>query len=153
MTRPIATSILVIMQAENKPAALLFQNMVYDLVMKRKNTKPKPKQGAYLAELRKAAGLSQTELGRLIGETQQNIAFWEQCTYPPRSDVLIKLSKVLGVSVEDLLTGQPTKKRKGGPTGKVQKIFEAVSRLPKKQQEKIVEFVSAFVNQYQNQHA
>lgn len=139
------------MQAKNNPAPNFSENMFYDLVMARKMTRSRPKQGAYLAELREAAGLSQTELGRLVGETQQNIAFWEQCDYPPRSDVLLKMSKVLGVAVEDLLTGMPTKKRKGGPTGKVQKIFESVSKLPKRQQEKIVEFVSAFVNQYQQQ--
>lgn len=39
--------------------------------------------------------------------------------------------------------------RKAGPTGKVQKVFEDVSRLPRRQQEKIVEFVSAFVAQYE----
>lgn len=124
--------------------------MLYNSDMARKMTKPRPKQGAYLAELRKNAGLSQTELAHLIGETQQNIAFWEQCNYPPRSDVLIKMSKVLGVAVEDLLTGQPAKKKKGGPVGKAQKIFEDLSMLPKKQQEKVVEFVSAFINQYKS---
>jgi len=31
----------------------------------------------------------------------------------------------------------------------VQKVFEDVSRLPRRQQEKIVEFVSAFVKQYE----
>jgi hypothetical protein len=35
-------------------------------------------------------------------------------------------------------------------TGKVRKLFEEVSRLPRRQQEKVVEFVSAFVKQYQD---
>jgi hypothetical protein len=30
----------------------------------------------------------------------------------------------------------------------VHKVFEEVSKLPRRQQEKIIEFVSAFVNQY-----
>jgi hypothetical protein len=38
--------------------------------------------------------------------------------------------------------------RKTGPTGKVHKIFEEVSELPRRQQEKIVEVVSALVTQY-----
>jgi|SRR3990167_4289002 len=139
------------MQVENNDVSSLSGKKPYDVDMARKATRAKPKQGAYLAELRKAAGLSQAELGRLTGETQQNIAFWEQCDYPPRSDILIKMSKVLGVAVEDLLTGQPTQKRKGGPTGKVQKIFEDVSRLPKRQQEKIIDVVTAFVSQHQQQ--
>jgi hypothetical protein len=39
--------------------------------------------------------------------------------------------------------------RKAGPVGKVRKIFEEVSQLPRQQQEKIVEFVSVFLRQYQ----
>jgi len=31
----------------------------------------------------------------------------------------------------------------------MQKVFEDVSRLPRRQQEKIVEFVSAYVKQYE----
>jgi len=39
--------------------------------------------------------------------------------------------------------------KKAGPTGKVQKVFDDVAKLPRRQQEKIVEFVSAFVSQYE----
>jgi hypothetical protein len=35
------------------------------------------------------------------------------------------------------------------PTSRVQQVFEEVSRLPRRQQEKIVEFVTAFVRQYE----
>jgi len=38
--------------------------------------------------------------------------------------------------------------RKTGPNGKVHKVFEEVSKLPRRQQEKIVEVVSALVSQY-----
>jgi len=34
------------------------------------------------------------------------------------------------------------------PVGKVRKLFEEVSELPRRQQEKVVEFVSALVEQY-----
>lgn len=39
--------------------------------------------------------------------------------------------------------------RRNGPTSKVQKLFADVARLPRRQQEKIVEFVTAFVRQYE----
>jgi hypothetical protein len=39
--------------------------------------------------------------------------------------------------------------RKNGPTSKVQKAFEEVSRLSRPLQDKIVEFVTAFVRQYE----
>jgi transcriptional regulator with XRE-family HTH domain len=64
--------------------------------MPRSLTKPRPPQGAHLAALRQAAGLSQSALATRVGESQQNIAFWEQSDKPPRSDVLPRLARVLG---------------------------------------------------------
>jgi len=37
------------------------------------------------------------------------------------------------------------------PLGKVRKVFEDVSRLPRRQQEQIVRWVSAFVRQYEEE--
>ena len=42
-----------------------------------------------LRALREAAGLSQRELARQIGQDQSNIRYWEQSGNFPRSDVLI----------------------------------------------------------------
>ena len=123
----------------------------YNAVMARTLTKARSPQGARLAELRKAAHLSQAALGRLIGEKQQNIAFWEQSDRPPRSDVLPKLARVLGVSVKQLLDVNSPIGRRTGPVGKVRKLFEEVSELPRRQQDKVVDFVSALVEQYKRQ--
>jgi transcriptional regulator with XRE-family HTH domain len=117
--------------------------------MPRKLSRPRPKQGARLLALRQAAGLSQAELARLIGENQQNIALWEQSEKPPRSDVLPKIAKALGVTVEVLLNVDlPAQPRRPGPAGKVHKVFEEVSKLPRRQQDKIVDVVSAIVEDY-----
>lgn len=116
--------------------------------MPRTLSKPRPVQGTHLLELRKAANLSQAELAELVGETQRNIAYWEQSDKPPRSDVLPKLAEVLGIRVENLLLPESQLRRRGGPVGKVRRVFEEVSRLPKREQNKIVETVSALVNQY-----
>lgn len=120
----------------------------YTAIMARKLTKTRPPQGEHLLKLRQAAGLSQRELAELIGENQQNVAFWEQSDKPPRSDVLPRMAIALNVRVEDLLRPGSTVSRKGGPVGKIRKVFEEVSTLPRKQQEKVAEFVSAFVQQY-----
>jgi len=120
---------------------------------KRRKERERPAQGKRLVELRKVAGLSQYELAEMIGEPQPNIAYWELSDKPPRSDVLHKLADALGVSITDLLSinGQRTMVRKvsGKPPGKLRKVFEDVSRLPRRQQEKIIEFVTAFVKHYQ----
>ena len=121
----------------------------YDPAMPPKLQKPRPRRGAHLAALRKAAGLSQIELASAIGETQQNVAYWEQSEYPPRADVLPRLAKALGVRVEDVIGLDTTSPpRRPGPVGRAQKAFEKVARLPRRQQDKIIEMVEAFVAQF-----
>jgi transcriptional regulator with XRE-family HTH domain len=139
---------LVFMQAQTDPEPRFEQTRPYTSAMARKLERTRPKQGARLAVLRRAAGLTQVELAQLVGEPQQNIAFWEQSEKPPRSDVLPKLAKVLGIQIEQILEGELPQTRRAGPVGKAQKIFEEVSTLPRKQQERIIETVSALVAQY-----
>lgn len=139
------------MQVQHPLEPRLVETPVYTAAMPRTLSKSRPRQGARLAELRKAAHLSQAALARLIGESQQNVAYWEQSDKPPRSDVLPKLAHILGVSVEHLVDARTPVTRRSGPVGKVRKLFEDVSELPRRQQEKVVEFVSALVEQYKRQ--
>jgi transcriptional regulator with XRE-family HTH domain len=116
----------------------------------RKLKKPRPAQGTRLVALRQAAGFSQAELAELVEEPQANIASWERNAKPPRSDALPKLARALGVRVEDLLgeTEVPVTHR-AGPVGQVQKIFEEVRKLPRRQQQqKVIDVVSAMLEQY-----
>ena len=113
----------------------------------RKLKQPRPKQGQRLVSLRQAAGISQAELARLVGESQANISFWERCDKPPRSDVLPKLAQVLGVRIDDLIEAVgPTISRV--PVGKVQQLFDQVRKLPRRKQDRVVEVVSALLNEY-----
>jgi transcriptional regulator with XRE-family HTH domain len=124
---------------------------IYNSDMVRKTGKIKPKQGQHLAELRKAAGLSQRELARLLGMTNTNISFWEHSDKPPRSDVLPKMAKILGVSVADLIGENSEIEKKAVPTGKAHEIFVRVSRLPRRKREKIIEVVSALVDRFEQE--
>lgn len=117
--------------------------------MSRRTSRTPPKQGAHLAALRRAAGLTQAELADAVGVPQTNIAFWEFSDKPPRSDVLPKLATVLGVSVVVLLapSAPPPATKKRGPAGRLFKAFEAASSLPKRQQQLVEQFVSTLVAQ------
>jgi transcriptional regulator with XRE-family HTH domain len=142
------------MQALFSPTTSPPENRAYNRGMaKRRTERDRLAQGRRLVELRKAAGLSQYELAELIGEPQPNIAYWELSEKPPRSDVLPKLAEALGVEIADLLSvngGRVMAARRGGkPPGKLRKVFEDVSKLPRRQQEKIIEFVTAIVRQYE----
>jgi len=114
----------------------------------RKLSKPRPKQGARLVALRKKAGLSQTELAKAIGLPQTTIAHWEQSSTPPRSEALPLLAKALGVDIDDILGGSDSAlARNTGPVGRVQKVFDEVRRLPRRQQERVLDIVVGYIEQ------
>ena len=137
------------MQALMPASAGLLEICPYNSRMARPSSKPRPKQAARLAALRRTAGLSQTELASAINVSQQTVAYWETTAIPPRSDVLPRMAKALGVRVEDILGDGPINAvRQPGPVGEVQRTFDEVRKLPRKQQRKIVETVQALVEQY-----
>jgi transcriptional regulator with XRE-family HTH domain len=93
--------------------------------------------------------LTQIELAKALAVSQANIAFWEWSATPPRSDVLLNMARIFGVTVEELVSTNVTPLPKhSGPIGEVQKVFEEVRRLPRRQQRKILETVTALVEQY-----
>jgi len=118
--------------------------------MARRATKTRHAQGAHLAALRRAAGLSQAELAKAIGVHQSNVAFWEFSDKPPRSDVLPALAEILGVTFEKLLSPSDSSSQihRPGPKGKLLKAFEAAASLPRKQQALVEQFVSTLLAQH-----
>ena len=56
-----------------------------------------------IAEIRKERKLTQKELGRLIGAAQNTICNWENAKREPDQESLSKMSKLFGVSVDNLL--------------------------------------------------
>lgn len=105
-----------------------------------------PRNPSQLQSLRKAAGLTQRELATLIGQHHSNIGFWELSGKMPPAELLPSIAQALGVSVNDLLG--ISKSKASAPSGKTRLAFEAVSKLPRKQQEKILDVVHALVTQH-----
>ncbi len=62
-----------------------------------------------------------------------------------RPDQLLSVAEALNVSVDDLVGTNGTKKRGSGPTGKMRQLFEAASRLPRGQQQKIAAIIEPFI--------
>lgn len=60
-----------------------------------------------LLQYRKKSGLSQEELASKIGVSRQAVSKWERAEASPDTDNLILLSKVYGVTLDELLTGNP----------------------------------------------
>jgi transcriptional regulator with XRE-family HTH domain len=121
----------------------LFSSGVYSALMATKSS---------LRRRREAAGLSVRELAKQIGESHTNVSYWERSGQIPRSDVLAPMAKALGVTVHDLL-GEPKPGRAVTPGGKLGQVFDQVSKLPRRQQDKIIEVVRALVAQRANGNA
>lgn len=132
------------MQAPSGNQSELFPEAGYDATMRKKD---RPPLGLRLTELRQAAGLTQAQLAERIGVHPSNIGFWELSGTPPRGEVLPKLALALGVSVDEFLGVTPPKPKKQAAKGRLQLVFESASKLPRRQQEKVAEFVEAFVKQ------
>jgi transcriptional regulator with XRE-family HTH domain len=115
------------------------KNVGHSVVVGRNLTKPRYEKGAHLMTLGVNAGLSQEDLAERIGVPRQTIAFWERSGKTPRSEVLPLHAEALGVSTEVLLmesSGTAAIKKKGGPDGKLRKVFEEASSLPRRQRRK-----------------
>ena len=58
--------------------------------------------GNYICELREKKGLSQSELGKILGVTNKAISKWENGGAYPSAELMLPLAKALGISIEEL---------------------------------------------------
>ena len=81
--------------------------------------------------LRRKNGLSQEQLAEKIGVSRQAISKWETGTAIPDIEILLELSKIYGVTINDLLE----------PKIQPQKItdFEQISSIPENELREILE--------------
>lgn len=64
------------------------------------------KIGEFLKILRRERKWTQEELGEKIGVTNKTISKWENGNYMPPIDVLLMLSEMYGVTINELIKGQ-----------------------------------------------
>lgn len=58
-----------------------------------------------MSELRKAQGWTQTQLGERLGVSNKTVSRWETGTYLPPVEMLLVLSRLYGISINELLSG------------------------------------------------
>jgi transcriptional regulator with XRE-family HTH domain len=103
--------------------------------------------GDRLSRLRRAKGWNQKELGRRMGLRGSQISKLERGSSIPRADIVPRLSEVLGVSADYLLTGRSF--------GEMQRDYrlrdrvEALETLPEPQRNHLVEFLDALVTAHE----
>lgn len=64
------------------------------------------KIGKFIASRRKAQNLTQMQLAQQLGITDRAVSKWENGKTLPDATIMLELCKILGISVNDLLTGE-----------------------------------------------
>lgn len=67
------------------------------------------KIGAYIQLKRKSAGLTQTQLGDMLGITSKAVSKWETGVAIPDVSLFPELTKILNITIEELLQGEDNK--------------------------------------------
>lgn len=92
----------------------------------------------------------------LLGTTREMVDYYERRAINPALEVVRGCAKALGVPMTELLGSEENenngrKKRGTGPSGKMRQLFEAASKLPRSQQQKITALLEAFIAHNQGQ--
>ena len=64
--------------------------------------------GERVVRLREGRGWSRMDLARRLGVRRDRLAKWELGKHSPPAEMLVAFGKALGVSVDELVTGEPT---------------------------------------------
>lgn len=102
--------------------------------------------GKRLVLLRERKGFSQSQLAKAMDVSQGSVARWEKRSVAMPPEQILKLAHVLGVSSAELLGETDVPKEASVPRGRMRQVFYAAAKLPRRQQEKIVDVVEAFVD-------
>ena len=65
--------------------------------------------GEYLSGLRKYYKITQGELASRLGVTRQSVSKWETGAAIPDIEILMKLSEIYGISINDILKADISK--------------------------------------------
>ncbi len=64
------------------------------------------KIGKFISELRSEKGLTQEQLGELLFVSNKTVSRWETGKYLPPADMLMKMSELFSVSINEILSGK-----------------------------------------------
>lgn len=87
---------------------------------------------ALLQKIRKEKGLSQEELADKLGVSRQAVSKWECGEASPDTDKLILLSRLYGISIDELLNNQPAEQKNSGDQQNIENDYhdEAAENPP-----------------------
>jgi transcriptional regulator with XRE-family HTH domain len=98
--------------------------------------------GKRITKLRKSRQMTQAELGRAVGVSQQAIFAYELGDRRPSLLILAKMAKALAATVDELWGPHcPTPTRKGSVSPRATHLAERVQALPRTQRRLVVRII------------
>lgn len=96
-----------------------------------------------IKQLRKGAGMKQSELAKILNVGQSTISGWENGTFEPDQKTLCKIAEIFNVSIDYLVGNSDTKKPltsedMSGLTDKQIKILQMMEKMTPEQQDEIL---------------
>lgn len=119
--------------------------MYYNFFVTNKNEFNTETFGKRLARLRKERGLSQTELSEKIGISQSTLTDYERDILRLHDSLIVKLSKILKVSSDELLGLKGTKDYKGNPSLRFLKRLKEIENLPEVRKKMIIRMLDDLI--------
>jgi DNA-binding XRE family transcriptional regulator len=86
--------------------------------------------GTKIVELRKKAGLSQTEMAKILNVSKTSIVNWEKGDYNPKVNVVIDMAKYFHVTISYLLN-EKTPELSEKEKAKIKETIEILERISK----------------------
>ena len=105
--------------------------------------------GVRLAELRKAAGVTQTALAAEIGISQRMMAYYEGPIAQPPATLLPLIARALGVSIDALLGVESSRRRAKASDTRLQRRLAQIEKLPVQERRQILQVLDAFIERGQ----
>jgi len=103
--------------------------------------------GQRLFALREAAGVTQGAVSEALGITQSTYSEWERGSVAIHPERLIALARILGTTTAELLGEAKPRRNGSASSGRLGQSFEAIGKLPRRQQAKILDVVEAMLAQ------
>lgn len=105
--------------------------------------------GLRLAQLRKARGLTQEQLGKRLGTSQRVIAYYEKDRAQPPGSMLVDLADALAVTTDELLGRKPLRKTPPPRHARLLKRLERAADLPPADQRALFKVLDALLEKNQ----
>ena len=119
-----------------------------DMPKGRPSDSPRTEFGSRLVELREKKGFTQSQVAAHLGISSRAYAFWERKPVALQAEQIARLADIFEVSADLIVGRDAAKPKRNGPKGRLEKLFEVASDLPRVQRDRIAAILEPFVKEH-----